>query len=174
MRIYKVIFVMALVVSLVFTSLIVGCSGSGSNGNGDGNGKTNDDSTTTGEIIGILTYTTTMDTDPVSGIPIPRTTLESYTPALEDEEGNLFLLSAPDLQIDYEYDGMSLSEATTTIADYTYTDHSPFYDESRYLDGKDRQISHTDIYVIVTGTIDTVTGYISGEMINVTSIEETV
>jgi hypothetical protein len=173
MSILKAILVAFSVISLVLAFSIVGCSGNESNGNGEGNSEINGDSTITGEIIGILTYTTTMDTDPVSGIPIPRTTLERYTPAVEDEDENIFLLSASDLHIDFEYTGMSLNEATTTIADYTYTDHSPFNDESKYLDGKDRQISHTGIYVIVTGTIDTVTGYISGKMIDVTKIEET-
>ena len=170
MRIYRVITVAVFIMSLVLVCFSIGCSGNGSNANGDGNG--NGSPTITGEIVGILTYTTTMEPDPVSGIPIPKTTLESYYPAIEDEEGNLFLLSAPGMHIRYEYDGMSLSEAITTIAGYTYTDYAPFNDESRYVDGKDRQISHTGIQVAVTGTIDAVTGYISGDMINVETIEE--
>ena len=174
MKIHKVIIVVSAIMLLALISFNIGCPGNGSNDNGDGNGngKVNGDSTVTGEIVAILTYATTMDTDPVSGMPIPRTTLESYTPAIEDEEGNLFLLSAPGMHIDFEYDGMSLSEAITTMVGYTYTDYAPFNDESKYIDGKDRQISHTDIQVAVTGTIDTVTGYISGDMINVETIEE--
>jgi hypothetical protein len=170
MRIYRVVTVAVFIMSLVLLCFNIGCSGNGSNANGDGDG--NGIPTITGEIVCILTYTTTMVPDPVSGIPLPETRLESYTPAIEDEDGNVFLLSAPGMHIHYEYDGMFLGEAITTIAGYTYTDYAPFNDENRYVGGKTRQISHTGIQVAVTGTIDTVTGYISGDMINVETIEE--
>ena len=165
---------------LLLTWLCVGCSGNGTNGDGNGtdgdgngNGTVNGDSAIVGEIIGILTYETTWDYIPPNNTPVPRTTLQSYDAAIEDEDGKLFLLSAPDMSSDFEYDGMFLSRVTTTVAGYTYADEAPFNDESRTVGGKSRVISHTDIRVSVTGDIDTVTGYISGDAIEVATIKET-
>ena len=163
----------ALVMMLFLTCLSIGCSGNGTDGDGSGDGELNGDSAIVGEIVGILTYTTTWDYMPPNNTPVPRTTLDNYHAAIEDEDGKLYLLSAPGMYSDFEYDGGSLSVVTTTVAGYTYTDEAPFNDESRDVDGQSRVISHTGIFVSVTGNVDTVTGYISGDAIEVTTIAET-
>jgi len=155
------------------TWLCVGCSGNGTDGDGNGNGELNGDSAVVGEIVGILTYGTTWDYMPPNNTPVPRTTLDDYSAAIEDEDGKLYLLSAPGMYSDFEYDGGSLSRVTTTVAGYTYSDEAPFADESRDVDGNSRVISHTGIIVSVTGTVDTTAGYISGDSIEVVTIEET-
>ena len=154
-----------IILAVLVLGLLAGCAQSA---NTDENG----DSAIVGEIVGILTYGTTWDYMPPNNTPVPRTMLESYDAGMEDKDGKLFLLSAPDMSSDFEYDGMFLSEVTTTVAGYTYTDQAPFNDESRTVGGKSRVISHTGIRVSVTGDIDTVTGYFTGDMIEVATIEE--
>ena len=154
------------VLAVLVLGLVAGCAQSAST---DETG----DSAIVGEIIGILTYGTTVDYMPPNNTPVPRTTLEDYSAAIEDKDGNILLLSAPGMSSDFEYDGMFLSRVTTTVAGYTYADEASFNDESRVVGGKSRVISHTGIRVSVTGDIDTVTGYLSGDMIEVATIEET-
>jgi hypothetical protein len=173
MRIHRAIAVSVFIMSLALLCFSIGCSGNGTDGDGNGDGEVNGDSAIVGEIIGILTYVTTYDYNPPDYTPVPRTTLEDYSAAIEDKDGNILLLSAPDMSSDFEYDGMSLSRVTTTVAGYTYADEEPFNDESRVVGGESRVISHTGIRVSVTGDMDTVSGYISGDAIEVATIEET-
>jgi len=159
---------------LLLLGLAAGCTPSASTENG--NSTSTDDkgnSAIVGEIIGILTYETTWTYMPPNNTPVPTTTLDNYQTAIEDKDGNIFLLSAPDMVSNFEYDGMSLSAVTTTVAGYTYTDQAPFNDESRDVSGKSRVISHTGIHVSVTGETTTFSGYISGDAIEVASIQET-
>jgi hypothetical protein len=170
---YRIVIATALMVMLLLTWPCIGCSGNGTDGEGNGSGQMNGDSAIVGEIIGILTYETTYDYMPPNNTPVPRTTLQSYDAAIEDEDGNILQLFAPDLSSDFQYDGMSLSRVTSTVAGYVYTDDAPFNDESRVVGGKSRVISHTGILVSVTGSVSAVTGYISGDAIEVVTIEET-
>gem|GEM_PF-4736903 len=159
---------------LLLLGLVAGCTPSASTENGDPT-STDDkgDSAIVGEIIGILTYGTTWTYMPPNNTPVPRTTLDSYDAAIEDKDGNIFLLSAPGMVSNFEYDGASLIRVTTAVAGYTYTDQAPFNDESRDVSGKSRVISHTGIHVSVTGETTTFSGYISGDAIEVAAIEET-
>jgi len=172
-RTYRIVMPIALAMVMFLACLCGGCSESGTDGNGNGNGELNGDSGIVGEIVGILTYTTSWDYMPPNNTPVPRTTLDDYHAALEDEDGRLYLLSSPGMYSDFEYDGGSLSAVTTTVAGYTYTDEAPFNDESRDVDGQSRVISHTGITVSVKGYVDTVTGYISGDAVEVDTITET-
>jgi hypothetical protein len=122
---------LVVVVAALVLGLVAGCAQSANTGESG-------DSAIVGEIVGILTYGTTWDYMPPNNTPVPRTTLESYHAAMEDEDGKLFLLTAPDMSSDFEYDGMFLSGVTTTVAGYTYTDQAPFNDESRVVGGKSR------------------------------------
>ena len=91
-----------------------------------------------------------------------------------NEDGHIYFLTASGMESNFEYSGSGfLSEVTTTIAGYIYTDYTPFDDEIREVGGKTRVISHTGIQVAVTGTFETLTGYyMSGESIRIETIEE--
>ena len=181
MRIYRVVTITFFIMSLVLSCFIIGCSDNGSTGNGDGdgngNGNGNGTPTISGELVGMLTYTTTWVNDPLTGTPYPRQTLSGFVPLIEDKDGKLFLLSAV-TNSHFEYDGMSLSEIEINISGDTYIDYLPFNKESREVGGVTVQISHTGIRVAVTGTVNTVPDYptvvglLSGDMIDVETIEE--
>jgi len=154
--------------SLVLSCFIIGCSDNESTDNGDGNATP----TASGEILGILIYTTNYVPDPVSGAPSAQSILSDVTPAIEDNNGNIYILSAEGRETHFEYDGLSVSEANITIVDYTYTVDPSNY-EWRDVGGQNRKISHTGIQVAVEGTISTVTeGSLPGDWIDIEAIEE--
>jgi len=130
----------------------------------DGDG--NEAPTITGEIIGFRTL--------VSELPTGTTSYKYYTPFIEDGDGNIFMLFAEGMSIDYEYDGMSMSGATIEIAGFTYSDTLSNC-ENINMGGITRRISHTGIQAAITGIIDTVTsGYMEfeGDRIHVETIDE--
>lgn len=166
MRIYRTVIVAFVIISLVISCLIIGCSNNKNTDNGNGT------PTISGELVGMLKYTTEWVEDPGTGTPYPRQTFSGFTPLIEDKSGNLYLLSAA-VNSHFEYDGGALSEIIITIAGYTYTHYAPFDYEYRDVGVGEKQISYTGIQVTVTGTIDSVsTDSFSGDEINVDTIEE--
>lgn len=174
MRIFRVVAVTVSIMFLILSCITIGCSENGNPADGDGNDDGNGDGTSTasGEILGVFIYTTNYVPDPVTGQPSAQYTLTDVTPAIEDEDGNIFILAAVGRETHFEYDGMSPSEATINIAGYTYTVVLSSY-EWRDVGEQKRKVSYTGIQVAVTGTIYTETeGYLSGEWIDVETIEE--
>ena len=162
MRIFKIFIVALFIMSLSLSCFFTGCSDNGITDNGDGNG--NGTPTVTGEIIGFRTYTIDLSTG--------RASYENYTPAIEDEDGNIFMLFEVGMSINYIYDGMSMSGANVEIAGYAYSDTLSDC-ENRNVGGKTRRISYTGREVAVTGTIETVTSQsFDGDMIDVEKIED--
>jgi hypothetical protein len=187
MKNYKVFVISFFIMLLVMPNFIIACSENGNVDNGGGieyttgnvdagNEKTKGAETPVihGEIIGILTYEMVTKYGPVDNLPYYLTELGDYSLGIEDEDGHIYFLTATGVESSFEYSGSGpLSEVTTTIAGYIYTDNTPFDDEVREVGGKTRVISHTGIQAAVTGTFETLTGYyMSGESIRIETIEE--